>query len=80
MRPALLAVLVVTIGCTNPPPPGPAPDLILRGGTMCTLDPQRSQAQALAVRQGRIVAIGTGADVARLAGAGTRLVDLGGGS
>lgn len=78
MRPALLAVLVVAIGCTNPPPPGPAPDLILRGGTIYTLDPQRSQAEALAVRQGRIVAIGTGADVARLAGAGTRLVDLGG--
>ena len=79
MRPALLAVLIVAIGCTNPPPPGPAPDLILRGGTIYTLDPQRSQAEALAVRHGRIVAIGAGAEVRSTgAGAGTRLVDLGG--
>jgi predicted amidohydrolase YtcJ len=45
---------------------------------MYTLDGGRTWAEAMAVRERRIVAIGTNADVARLAGRGTRVVDLGG--
>ncbi len=53
-------------------------DLILRGGAVYTVDAARSWAQAVAVRDGSIVAAGTDEQVAVLAGPGTRLVDLAG--
>lgn len=52
-------------------------DLILTGGRVATLDPARPHATALAIRNGRIMAVG-GDEVAGLAGPGTRMVDLGG--
>jgi predicted amidohydrolase YtcJ len=78
MRPVLIVVVALAAGCTQAVPPAPAPDVILRGGTIYTLDGGRTSAEAVAIRQGRIVAIGTTADVSRLAAAGTRVVDLGG--
>jgi predicted amidohydrolase YtcJ len=57
--------------------PAEAPaTLILRNGRVVTLDPARPEAQALAARGDRIVAVGTDAEVAMLAGAGTRIIDL----
>jgi predicted amidohydrolase YtcJ len=53
-------------------------DLVLRGGVVYTADAQRSRAQAVAVDGGRIVAVGSDADVAPLVGAGTEVVELGG--
>ena len=53
-------------------------DLVLRGGAVYTLDEQRSRAQAIAVDDGRIVAVGTDAELARFVGAATEVVDLGG--
>lgn len=52
-------------------------DLILTGGRVATLDPARPHATALAIRNGRIMAVG-GDEVAGLAGPDTRMVDLGG--
>ena len=78
MRSALQALTLVAVGCAPAAPPPPAPDLILRGGSIHTMDAQRSRVEAIAVRDGRIVATGASADLARLAGAGTRLVELGG--
>lgn len=57
---------------------GPAADLVLHGGRVLVLDARGSVAQAVAVAGGRIVAVGTDADVSRLAGPGTRVVDLAG--
>ena len=53
-------------------------DLILRGGTIYTLEPDRPVVEALAVRDGRIMAAGAWAEVAPLAAAATVVVDLGG--
>jgi hypothetical protein len=53
-------------------------DLVLTGGRIFTADAARSWAQALAVRGGRITAVGGDADVMRGAGPGTRVIDLGG--
>ena len=53
-------------------------DLLLTGGKIFTADSTRPWAEALAIRGDRIVAIGTTADVERLAGARTRRVALGG--
>ncbi|HEV2736162.1 MAG TPA: amidohydrolase [Longimicrobiaceae bacterium] len=54
------------------------PDLILTGGKVFTADPARPWAEAVAVRGGRIVAVGTTAEVARLGGRSTRRIALGG--
>jgi predicted amidohydrolase YtcJ len=54
----------------------PAADLILTNGKVITVDERFSIAQAVAVRGDRIVAVGSTADVSRLAGPNTRRIDL----
>jgi predicted amidohydrolase YtcJ len=56
--------------------PGESVDLILYRGAVLTLDPARPEATAVAIRGGRIVAVGDDASVQALAGPGTRSVDL----
>jgi predicted amidohydrolase YtcJ len=51
-------------------------DLVLTGGRIATLDPARSWATALAVRDGRIVAVGGDPGVAGYIGSATRVVAL----
>ena len=55
--------------------PQPA-DTILINGHVVTVDPRFSIAQAIAVRGGRFVAVGTSVDIRRLAGPATRTIDL----
>src|SRR6266566_9387133 len=50
-------------------------DLVLRGGAV---DAARSWAQAVAVRDGAIIAVGTDAQIGGLTGAGTQVIDLAG--
>lgn len=50
----------------------PAPDLILANGKIITVDERFTLAQSVAIRGDRIVAVGTDADVARLASPVTR--------
>ena len=54
-----------------------APDRILTNGRIYTLDAEAPQVEALAVKDGRIIATG-GADVVALAGPHTEILDLGG--
>jgi predicted amidohydrolase YtcJ len=51
-------------------------DMVLMHGTVLTVDATDSVAQAIALREGRIVAVGTDAQVMKLAGAKTRVIDL----
>ena len=51
-------------------------DLVLRGGRLITLDESMPEAQALAARDGRIIAIGSSDDVAAHVGWWTRVIDL----
>ncbi len=53
-------------------------DLIVTNAKIVTLDPASTVAQALAVREGRIVAVGGNDAVEALAGSATRRVDAGG--
>ena len=55
-----------------------APDLILHNGRISTLDRTRPEAEALAVTDGRIAAVGANRDIVPLAGPMTRMVDAGG--
>ncbi|MEU6998820.1 amidohydrolase [Nonomuraea sp. NPDC046570] len=53
-------------------------DLVFRGGPVHTLGPARTAAAAVAVRDGRIIAVGEDSDVRPLIGAATEVVDLAG--
>lgn len=65
-------------GCDKAPAP-PAAEVIYHGGPILTMAGDTPEyVQALAVRDGRIQAVGPRAEVERLQGEGTRVVDLGG--
>ena len=76
---AVLAGLASSFGCGGGRGEAQPPaDLILRGGKIVTLDPARPEADALAARGGRIVAVGPAAEIERLAGPATEIVELDG--
>ena len=52
------------------------PDTIILNGRIATVDAASSVQDALAIRDGRIIAVGTGPDIRRLADATTRVIDL----
>ena len=54
------------------------PDFILHNGRVLTLDPARPEAEAFAVRDGRIEPVGASAGILRGRGRETRIVDAGG--
>jgi hypothetical protein len=66
------AVLVVACGRAAAPPA----DLILKGARVHTVDPAKPGAEAVAVRGGRIARVGAEAEVMRLRGPATRVIDL----
>ncbi|MBR0668505.1 amidohydrolase [Roseomonas hellenica] len=53
-------------------------ELLLHGGVIRTMDPARPLAEAIAIGGGRIMGLGSRADLEGLVGAGTRQVALGG--
>jgi len=57
-------------------PANAPPDLILTNGKFATLDKQNPQAEAVAIRDGRFIAVGSRQDVMPLAGDHTRVIDL----
>jgi predicted amidohydrolase YtcJ len=77
---ATLALAVAALaGCsTAQQGSAPAADLIVHHAKIATLDAGSRQAEALAVRDGRIVAVGSNAEAAAFAGPGTRQIDAGG--
>jgi predicted amidohydrolase YtcJ len=76
-----LALLVALAVAGHPPSTAaaaPAPDVIYLNGKFVTLDARDSIASAVAIRGGRFVAVGATDRLRKLAGTGTRIVDLGG--
>jgi predicted amidohydrolase YtcJ len=53
-------------------------ELIIHHGSLVTMDADRHTAQAMAVRDGKIIAIGTESQILGCAGPATKIVDLGG--
>lgn len=53
-------------------------DLIVRNGKIVSMDAADRVAEAMAVRDGKIVAVGTNQEMAKCGGTATRTVDLGG--
>ena len=52
------------------------PETVLVNGKVVTVDPSSSIREALAIADGRILAAGTTADIRRMAGPATRVIDL----
>jgi predicted amidohydrolase YtcJ len=74
----LIAVVLLGAQVASQTPQVQPADLILRGGKIVTLDGTTPEAQALAARNGVIVAIGTNAAVAKYAGPSTQVIELNG--
>lgn len=55
-------------------------DTVVMNGKVLTMDRRGSRAQAVAIKSGRIVAVGSNREISRLAGRGTQVVDAGGGT
>ena len=74
VRPLVLLVILL--------PPGLAPaqnaTTVLLNGKILTVDRQFSTVEAMAIRDGRIVAVGMSTDLRKMAGSQTRVIDLGG--
>lgn len=76
-RAILLLALPLALSCRlERRAPVVGADLILRGGAVYTMDPNRPWAEAVAIREGRIVFVGTVEGAQRFAGRGTRILDL----
>jgi predicted amidohydrolase YtcJ len=71
---ALAAALVVGCGGSGTTPA----DTVFRNGYVVTMDGDSPPRQGVAVREGRIVATGSDAEMLAYVGANTRIVDLGG--
>ena len=69
---ALLLALVVAAGCHRETPPSH----VFHHGNIVTVDPQFHIVQAMAIRDGRVVATGTNDDIVKLADSTTAQVDL----
>jgi hypothetical protein len=74
----LLLSVALVAGCAPSTPPVSPATLLLRNGHIVTMDRERPTAQALAVRQDRIVALGSDEAVAAYIGPETTVIDLGG--
>lgn len=70
----LLAVLMIT-ACG---PSHETADIVFKNGTIYTVDGNNSTAEAVAVKDGMIIAIGSTADISKHEGDGTEVVDLNG--
>jgi predicted amidohydrolase YtcJ len=71
---SIAAVVVAIFSAT--PSFAQQPDTVLVNAKIVTVDGAGSTREALAIRDGRIVALGTSAEIRRLAGNATRVVDL----
>jgi len=74
---ALVVLALLAAGCSRTPEA--AADLVFRGGAVYTVDPVSPWAEAVAVRDGRIVRVGGDEEVSALIGADTEVVELEGG-
>ena len=64
------------LGCGASVPDALAPDVILLNGKIVTVDQDFSVAEALAIRDGKFVAVGGSREIGALAGSATEVIDL----
>ena len=69
------ALALLASACASRVPPA---DMVLRHGTIVTMDSTHPSAEALAISAGHITAVGSDADMQRYVGPDTKVIDLGG--
>ena len=77
-HPFALLTGVALLGLAACSPPAPEADVLLRGGKVVTVDSARPEAEALAIAEDTIMALGSDEEIERFRGADTRVVDLDG--
>lgn len=78
MMPVFLAAVLLLTSSTSLRAEPPAADLIVHNGKVLTVDAKFTTVEAVAVRGGKVVAVGTSIDVLKLKGEKTRVIDAGG--
>jgi predicted amidohydrolase YtcJ len=73
VRCLFLSVLLLGVGRAGAQP---VPELVFTNGKIITVDDRFAIAQAIAINGERILAVGTNQEIRKLAGAGTRIIDL----
>jgi len=73
IRASLLAIVTLAVAL---PAWSQNADTILVNGKILTVDPQFSTREAIAIRDGKITAVGSSADIRKQAGLKTRVIDL----
>ena len=73
-----MAAVVFAVLALAVPGRAQSADTVLLNGKILTVDSQFSTREAVAIREGRITAVGTTADIRKLAGPTTQVIDLGG--
>jgi predicted amidohydrolase YtcJ len=68
-----VALLAASLGAAAQPA-----DLVLLDGKLVTVDAESSLREAIAIRDGKIIALGSTAEIRRLAGPDTRMIELAG--
>jgi predicted amidohydrolase YtcJ len=76
-RAALVAACAMVFAVTRMAAAAPA-DRIIRGGPIVTVNPAQPSAEAVAIADGKIVAVGSESDVMKHKGEKTEVIDLGG--
>ncbi|WP_343521608.1 amidohydrolase [Sphingomonas sp.] len=77
-RPARLAALALLLAGTAQAREPVTADTILTNGRIYTVDKKQPWAQSVAIKDGKIVAVGSAAAVTKTRGPATKIVDLGG--
>jgi predicted amidohydrolase YtcJ len=78
LKPLLLGLMSAAVAAVALHAQQPPADVVLTNGKIITVDSKFTIAQAVAIRGDRFVAVGSNADITRLAGPNTRRIDLGG--
>ncbi len=75
---ALLAAVLWLVPSRLPAATQPLADVVFVNGKIATMDAKGTFASAVAVKDGRILSVGSNRGIRKLSGPGTRVVDLGG--
>ncbi len=73
---AIVCGVALALAACRPIPPALVADTILVSGTILTVDEADSIAEAIAIRDGKILAVGTDEEIRSLAGERTEVIDL----
>ncbi len=68
-----IGIILLVAGCAKKPEPA---DVVVTNGNIVTMDEAKPEAEALAVREGIIAAVGTAAEIKKYIGPSTEVIDL----